>query len=67
MKVKVKCIVEYNDTQKNRNVKPNEEFIVDKARADQLVNAKVCEVIETIKEEKENKKKPEKKKENAKR
>ena len=62
MKFKVECVKNYNDLQKNKNVFTGETFIVDKKRCDELVNAKVCKVVEEILEDKkENKKKPTKK------
>lgn len=52
MKVKVKCIQNYNDTQKGKLVTTNDEpFVVSDERAKQLVDANVCEVIEVIEEE----------------
>lgn len=47
MKVKVKCIKKYHDTQKGELVTPNDEpFIVELARAEELVEAGVCEIVE---------------------
>ena len=51
MKVKVKCIRNYLDMQLNKNVTTDDEpFVVDYARAEELVNAKVCEIVEKIEE-----------------
>ena len=47
MKVKVKCIKNYHDTQKGELVTPNDEpFVVELARAEELVEAGVCEIVE---------------------
>lgn len=47
MKVKVKCIKNYHDTQKGKLVTPNDEpFVVELARAEELVEAGVCEIVE---------------------
>lgn len=43
--MKVKCIIEYNDLQLRRLVKAGEELEVSEARAEVLINAKVCEAI----------------------
>ena len=60
MKVLVKCIKRYIDTQqkdKDGNyitiTTENEPFVVDAIRAEELVAAKVCEVIEKIEEPKQ--------------
>lgn len=54
-KVKVKCIMEYEDLHSfptRKIIKVGDEpFWVDGKRAEQLVNAKVCEVIEVIPDE----------------
>ena len=48
--VKVKCIVEYDDNKLGRRIKLNDEFIVDKQRAEELTKepalVKVIEVFE---------------------
>lgn len=50
--VKVKCIQSYTDLKLNKVITPKDEpFVVDDERAKQLVNAKVCEVVEVIKAE----------------
>lgn len=66
MKVKVRCIREYHDMQqkdekgKDKFITPNDDpFIVSKVRADELVNAGVCEVVETFDEPKAEEKKVE--------
>ena len=43
-KVIVRCIQEYDDTQLNKRIKVNDEFVVFKDRADILVKANVCEI-----------------------
>lgn len=43
--VKVKCILGYYDTQKNKRVRIGEEFDVTEERAKRLIKAKVVEVI----------------------
>lgn len=43
--VKVKCILGYYDTQKNRRVRIGDEFDVTEERAKRLLNAKVVEEI----------------------
>ena len=62
MKVKVKCIKNYVDMQLNKNVTTDDEpFVVSQVRAEELVAAGVCEIIEKVEEEikpvKKNKKK----------
>lgn len=60
-KVKVKCIMEYEDLHSfptRKIIKVGDEpFWVDGKRAEQLVNAKVCEVIEVIPDKPKKKKK----------
>lgn len=47
IKVRVRCIVNfYDDLRLNRRVVLNEEFDTNKLRANELVSAKVCEIIE---------------------
>ena len=48
---KVKCVLGYFDTKLNRSVAIGEEIEVDEARANQLVKAKVGEVITTTPKE----------------
>ena len=57
MKAKVRCIETYNDTELNIKITNNSddknyERVVSKERADVLVKAGVCEVIEEEQEEK---------------
>ncbi len=60
MKVKVRCIKNYQDMQLNKVIKVEDEpFIVNQVRADELVNAGVCEVVETFDEPKAEEKKVE--------
>lgn len=73
MKVRVRCIREYHDMQqkdekgKDKFITPNDDpFIVSKVRAEELVNAGVCEVIETFDEPKAEEKKVEVKSEEIK-
>ena len=53
MKVKVKAITNYFDMQLNESIAENTEFITNLVRAEELVNAKVCKIIEKIEEPKE--------------
>ena len=54
MQVKVKSIKVYNDAELGHVIdKIGTEFVVDKKRADVLVEAGVCEIVEVIKKEKE--------------
>lgn len=58
MKAKVRCIKNYHDIQLNKIITTNDDpFIVNKVRAEELVNAGVCEVIETFDEPKAEEKK----------
>ena len=50
MKAKVLCIRDYVDMELNKTVKKDEEFIVNSVRAEELVHAGVCKVIEEIDE-----------------
>ncbi len=56
MEVKVKCIVTYEDMVLTKEkgsrilIEKGTERIVDKKRADELVNAGVCKIVEIIKE-----------------
>lgn len=43
--VKVKCILGYYDTQKNKRVRIGDEFDVTEERAKRLIKAKVVEII----------------------
>lgn len=53
MKVKVKCIKNYFDMQLNKAIETkNEPFVVDLVRAEELVDAGVCEIIERLEEPK---------------
>ena len=53
MKVKVKCIKDYIDIQLNKTVTIKEEpFIVNSVRAEELVSAGVCEIVERLEEPK---------------
>ena len=52
MKVKVKCIKNYLDIKLAKDVTKDDEFIVNSVRAEELVNAGVCEIIEKIEEPK---------------
>lgn len=57
MKVKVRCIETYNDTELNIKITNNSddknyERIVSKERADVLVKAGVCEILEVFNEKK---------------
>lgn len=67
MKVKVRCIENFTDVIANTKRIINDEWIVDKERADYLIeDRKLCELVEIIKEQKkEDKKKPTPKKEKA--
>ncbi len=57
---KVKCILGYYDTKLNRSVAVDEEIEVADERAEQLVKAKVAEVVaEPVKATKSRKKKEE--------
>ena len=61
MKVKVKCIKDYTDMQLNRVITTNdEEFIVNSVRAEELVAAGVCEIVERLEEPKKETPKEEK-------
>ena len=52
MKVKVKCVQNYYDLQLSQNVTVQDEpFIVNLVRANELVDAKVCEIVEEVVEE----------------
>ncbi len=53
MKVKVRCIREngYDDVELKRHINFEDEYIVDKLRADFLVENKAVEILEEIKEE----------------
>lgn len=54
MKVKVKCIKNYTDMQLNKSVTTNDDpFVVNSVRAEELVGAGVCEIVERIEEPKE--------------
>lgn len=54
MKAKVKCIQNYNDKQLDKMVTTNDDpFVVDLARAEELVKAGVCEIVEKLEEHKE--------------
>lgn len=47
MRDRVRCIKAYNDIQLGKKITPNDDpFIVDRLRADQLVAAGVCKVVE---------------------
>lgn len=53
MKVKVKCIKNYVDMQLNKTVTTNDDpFIVNSVRAEELVDAGVCEIVEKLEEPK---------------
>lgn len=62
MKVKVKCTRNYLDIQLAKEVTKDDEFIVNSVRAEELVNAGVCEIIEKIEEPKVEEKPKRKKK-----
>ena len=50
--VKVQCITDYYDKQLSKDVTPKDEpFVVSSERAEQLVNANVCKIVEVIPEE----------------
>lgn len=50
--VKVQCISDYFDTKLGKDVSPQDDaFIVTSERAEQLVNANVCRIVEVIPEE----------------
>ena len=50
--VKVQCITDYYDTKLGKDVSPKDDaFIVTSERAEQLVNANVCKIVEVIPEE----------------
>lgn len=67
MKVKVECINNYNDLQLKRLVQVGEELIVERGRADTLIELNLVKELEVIKEvKKEDKKKPTKKVEKSK-
>ena len=56
MKVKVKCIKNYVDMQLNKSVTTKDDpFIVNQVRADELVAAGVCEIVERLEEAKPEK------------
>ena len=61
MKVKIKPTQTYYDVVLKRQVDKEEELIFDRERADHLVELGLVEIIDVIKEEPENKKKPTKK------
>lgn len=66
MKIRVECIETYSDLKLGRLVERGEELIVDRERADVLLEKNLVKEIEIIKEEKkEDKKKPTTKKEKA--
>ena len=44
-KVKVRCIKNYFDIEKQKNITKNDEFIVNKIRAEELIEAGVCEEV----------------------
>lgn len=50
MKIKVKCLINFNDVEENVNRKIGDEFICDKIRADYLLEHKAVEFLEEIKE-----------------
>ena len=53
MKVKVKCIKNYFDMQLSENITTqNDPFVVDLVRAEELVAAGVCEIVERLEEPK---------------
>ena len=53
MKVKVKCIHDYTDMQLNKFITTKDDpFVVELARAEELVNAGACEIIERLEEPK---------------
>ena len=53
MKAKVKCIKNYYDMKFNKNITTlNDPFIVDLIRAEELVAAGVCEIVERLEEPK---------------
>ena len=56
MKVKVKCtkINGYDDIQLKRHIKYNEEYIVEKERAEYLKQHNAIEILEEIQEEKKD-------------
>lgn len=53
MKVKVKAITNYFDMQLKTSIEENTEFITNLVRAEELVEAKVCKIIEKIEEPQE--------------
>ena len=54
MKVKVQCIKNYFDTQLKETITPeNKPFMVNSVRAEELVKAGVCELVEKLEEPKE--------------
>ena len=61
MKVKIKPTQTYYDVVLKRQVDKEEELIFDRERADHLVELGLVEIVDVIKEEPENKKKPTKK------
>lgn len=54
MKVKVQCIKNYYDTQLKETITPESKpFMVNSVRAEELVKAGVCELVEKLEEPKE--------------
>ena len=62
MKTKVKVIIKYYDIQLKKYIEEGTEFITNLVRAEELVNAGVCKIIEKIEESKVEEKPKKKKK-----